>query len=193
MSVHLKDYIFKKPPKNGQYYTIAIDGRGGSGKTTFLQYVATLLPDFIMINGDDYFEPSENTIAWGEFNDERFEKDVIMPLKRGDTNLLYRPYDWHAKPSLTDKKLQITKGICIERSFSFAFDLDWDCKIWVETPAKIALQRGQERDQMPLEQGYRAWKEVWQPREDTHIQKINPLKTSDIVIDGTTDFKSQIN
>jgi uridine kinase len=184
--------IQQNPPKNGKFYIIAIDGRGGAGKTTLLKYIAKLLPNFIMLNGDDYFEPDDTTIAWGSFNDERFSKDVIAPLRNGEMTLNYRPYNWHAKPHISEKKITITKGICIERSFSFSFDVDWDLKIWVETPSDIALERGQVRDEMPLEEGLKIWTEVWKPKEDIHIKKINPLKTADIVIDGTKPFESQL-
>lgn len=192
MTYELKDKIYKNPPKNGKYYLIAIDGRGGAGKTTLTEYIAKLIPEFTVINGDDYFEPDDSTIAFGSFNDERFFHDVIKPLQEGKTELPYRPYSWHTDPHITDKPLTITKGVIIERSFSFLFELDYDLKIWVQTLAQLALQRGQERDEMPLEQGYRSWKEVWQPQEDAHFEKVKPLETADIIIDGTKPFEQQM-
>lgn len=192
MKKHIKQILDSKPPKNGKFYIIAVDGRGGAGKTTLTEYLETLLPDFDILNGDEYFEPAENTIAFGAFNEVRFEQEVLEPLRNSVTDFVYHPYDWHKKPHLQDKKLNILLGIIVERSGSFAFNLNYDLKIWVETPAKLALQRGQERDEMPLEQGYRSWKEVWQPQEDAHFKKVKPLETADIVIDGTKSFKEQI-
>ncbi len=193
MATDLKKTIHKNPPKNGKYYLVAIDGRGGAGKTTLTEYVTKILPNFTVINGDDYFEPDENTIAFGSFNDERFHNDVVSHLQKHERSIAYRPYDWHKTPHITERQLTIGDGLIIERNLIFAVDLDWDIKIWVEAPADLALQRGQERDEMPLEQGYRSWKEVWQPAEDAHIKKFRPLETSDIVIDGTKDFKLQIS
>lgn len=192
MIIDLKQKIYGNKPKNGKYYIVAIDGRGGAGKTTLTEHIAKLLSEFTVLNGDEYFEPDDNTIAFGAFNEERFEKEVLEPLRNGETDFTYHPYDWHKKPNLQEKELHITKGIIIERSSSFAFDLDYDLKIWVETPAKLALQRGQERDEMPLEQGYRSWKEVWQPQEDAHFSKYKPLETADIVIEGTKSFEDQL-
>lgn len=181
-----------KPPKNGRFYTVAIDGRGGSGKSLFAENLKKLLPDFVFLNGDDYFEPTPNDIAWGAFNDERFIEDVIEPLKQGKTSIVYKPYNWHSKSHITERPINIDQGICIERAFSFGFDLDWDLKIWVETPADISLARGLERDKMPRKQALKAWNEVWKPKEDMYIKEIDPLKTADIVVDGTKPFEDQL-
>lgn len=190
--INFKDKLFAKPPKNGKFYVIAIDGRGGSGKPALAGYISSLLPDFLYINGDDYFEPTPNAIAWGDFNDKRFEEDVIEPLRDGRNTLVYRPYNWRSKPHISEKKMTVGKGVCIERCYSFEFDLDWDLKIWVETTSDISFKRGLERDKMPIEQATRAWKEVWQPREDRYIELIKPAQIADINIDGTMPFQEQL-
>lgn len=193
MIVNIKNRIYKKAPKNGQYYIVVVDGRGGAGKTTLTEYLSRLLPSFCVLNGDDFFEPDDNTIAFGSFNEGRFEAEVLASLRAGEADFVYHKYDWHKKPNLQRKKMTISEGIIIERSGSFGFNLPYDYKIWVETPADLALRRGQERDQMPLDQGYRSWKEVWQPQEDAHFNKVKPLQNSDVVIDGTKSFELQIH
>lgn len=192
MKINLKNKVYKNKPKNGKFYIIAVDGRGGAGKTTLTEYIAKLLPGFTILHGDEYFEHVEDTIAFGAFNDERFEKEVLKRIRNGETSFTYYSYDWHKEPHLQAKVLNISEGVVIERSSSFAFNLDYDLRIWVETPARLALQRGQERDEMPLEQGYRSWKEIWKPQEDAHFQKYRPLETADIVIDGTNPFEAQL-
>lgn len=192
MSINLREQIYSKPPKNGSYYVIAIDGRGGAGKSTLTEYVATLLPNFTIINGDEYFEPDDTTIAFGSFNDERFIKDVINPLQEGKKEFVYHPYDRDATPPTQDKPLRISDGVIIERSFSLGFELDWDLTIWVETPQQLALDRSQERDEMPLEEGLKQWEVIWKPKEDAYFEKVKPLETADIVIDGTKSFSEQV-
>lgn len=72
------------------------------------------------------------------------------------------------------------------------FDLNWDLKIWVETPKDICLKRGLEKDKDLGERAAKAWQEVWQPQEDTYIRQTNPQDQADIAVDGTRSFEGQI-
>lgn len=190
MSTDLKKKIYSSPPKNGKFYLVAIDGRGGSGKTKLAAYITNILEDFTFIEGDDYFEPNDDPRTWGDFNDERFIQDVIDPLKRGGT-FHYRPYDYEHKVIEDGRLIKVSKGLCLERCYSFAFDLDWDLKIWVDTPRNICLERGLSRDN-DMDKALVAWQEVWQPKEDSYIKKTDPIKIADIIIDGTTLFDTQL-
>jgi uridine kinase len=186
----LQNFLTTHQPKNGRFFTIAIDGRGGSGKSTFAELLKGKLSGFVVLNGDDYFEPVDDPVVWGEFNDDRFAHDVIVPLKTGN-NFTYRPYDWHTDPHITDKKVEVTKGVCLERCYSLKFDLDWDLKIWVETPKEICLERGLARENMPLEKSLPAWN-VWQQREDEYIRDFKPQEEADIIINGAKLFEEQL-
>ncbi len=183
-------HLGEAAPKNGKFFTIAIDGRGGSGKTVLTQRLQKLLPGFIFLNGDDYFEPVEGQIVWGDFNDKRFRGDIIEPLKKGNS-FIYRPYDWHKEPHITEKPITIEKGFGLERCFSFNFDLDWDLRIWVEAPKGICLERGLARENMPKDRVLKAW-QIWQLAEDKYIANIRPQEIADIVIDGTKPFGVQL-
>lgn len=175
-------FLQANQPKNGRFFTIAIDGRGGSGKSTLAKMLKPYLPGFSILNGDDYFEPINDPIVWGDFNDERFAQEVIVPLQTGNT-FMYRPYNWHAEPAITEEERVVTNGFCLERCYSFTFDLDWDLKIWVETPKDVCLERGLARDALPGERKkiMAAWK-VWQQQEDAYISQQHPQDIADIVI-----------
>jgi uridine kinase len=190
MTLSLENFIRDHRPKNGRFFTIAIDGRDGSGKTSFAKVLETYLPGFVMLNGDDYFEPINDPIVWGEFNDERFAQDVIEPLKQ-DNTFTYRPYDWHSEPHISEKQITVEQGICLERCYSFTFELDWDLKIWVETPREICIERGLARETLPREQTVPAW-EIWQTQRDEYIRTFRPQEKADIVIDGMKSFEEQI-
>jgi len=186
----LDHYFATYEPNNGRFFTIAIDGRGASGKSALAEYLKKLLPDFVILNGDDYFEPINHQDVRGDFNDERFKQDIIAPLNHGNM-FPYRPYDWHAEPHISERQVTVTKGFCLERCCSFTFDLDWDLRIWVETPKDTCLERGLARENMPRDRVLKAW-QVWQAAEDKYIQDFNPASKAGLVVDGTKPLEEQI-
>lgn len=192
--VNLREEIFARRPRNDKFYIFAIDGHDGSGKTSLAKYLAALMSEFVFINGDDYWEPIQSEQAWGEFNEGRFQEDVVSPLKNGKAKLNYRPFDWDAEPNISERVITIDKGIFIERVKSFGLDLDYDYKIWVDTPSETCFERGVPRDGdgLPRERVERTWREVWMPDRAEYIERIKPLETADIIIDGTKPFASQL-
>lgn len=191
-AINLIQLIDNKPPKNGKYYVIAIDGRGGAGKSSLSKYISKLLPDFSYICGDSYFEPISHPIAWGGYNEERFYKDVIKPLGDTDTHINFRPYDWDSSDHIQNMPIDIGKGLFMDCCYSFTFDLDYDLKIWVDTPREVALARGIHRSTMPKEHAEKVWNEFWKPMEDKYIAEARPMQQADIVIDGTKPYEEQL-
>jgi uridine kinase len=190
--ISLNDQLNTSPPKNGKYYIVAIDGRGGSGKSSLSKYIQTFLGDYCYICGDNYFEPIAHPVAWGGYNEERFQEDVLRPLAEAKTTIDFRPYDWDHEPHIKDQPFNITRGVFIDRCYSFSFDLEYDLKIWVETPRQVALERGVHRSIMPKERAEKVWSELWKPMEDKYIELTKPTEIADIVIDGTKSFEIQL-
>lgn len=188
----VEERLLANPFRNGRFYTIAIDGRAGSGKSTLAKLFVSLLPGYTHMNGDDYFEPAKDEIVWGSFNDKRFIHEVVGPLKNGNT-ITYRPYDWHTNPPISQKKITIQKGLCLDRCYSFKFNFKWDLKIWVETPRDICLKRGVARERLPQDTVLKTWRDVWQPLEDAYIAEYLPVTKADVIFDGTKPFKDQLN
>jgi uridine kinase len=189
----LRDLVGQLRASNGSYLTICIDGRGASGKSTLADVLAAQWPDFVVIHGDDYFEARDDPITWGDFNEERFDAEVLSRLRRGEPHLRLHPYDFALDRVVDGPVLDVDRGVIVERWFGFGLDVPWDLRIWVETPAEVCLRRGLARDG-PSALGDRArvaWETVWQPREQRYIDSIKPEALADVVLDGTRDFAAQ--
>lgn len=180
-------------PKNGAYLTVAIDGRGASGKSTLAEFLRKELSRFTIINGDDFFEPVEHPILWGEFNDERFRDEVLNPIKSGRHDFTIRPYDFPSGELGRPKPLRIDQGVIIERCFSFQLPISWDIRIWVESPSTVCLERGLKRDGATAmgERGTKAWTQIWQPKETRYIAESSPMTVADFIINGIQDFNGE--
>ncbi|THV42170.1 uridine kinase family protein [Glycomyces buryatensis] len=183
MIEELSNQITARSPKNGQFLMVAIDGRGGSGKSTLTDKLAPRLPGFTVIHGDDYWEPSQDS-EFGWFNEDRFHHDVVEPLGKGRRHLTYRPYDWEAEPHGRSQELVVGAGIVIERCYSMGLRLDWDYTVWVDATPELALERGIGREPHQAE----VWANLWLPREDAYIEREQPKARADTVIDAAEHF-----
>jgi uridine kinase len=179
-------------PRNAAYSTVCIDGRGGSGKSSLAVYLGTLLSGFSIVHGDDYFEPHDDPITWGDINEDRLDADVLAPIRGGAPSFTVRPYDFVLSRVAAGRSVTVERGIIFERAFAFSLPVRWDLTIWVETPPEVCLARGIARDGDA--QGHRAreaWEEVWQPREEEYIRVTTPRARADIIVDGTAPFEDQ--
>ncbi len=180
-------------PKNGEYITIAIDGRGASGKSALAEFLSQELEEFTIINGDDFFEPHSNEITWGEFNEERFRNEVLLPVRMGLREFPIRLFDFPNGELGQPKQMNIDRGVIIERCYSFELPIDWDVRIWVETPEEICLERGLQREGAKVlgKRAADAWSQIWQPRESRYIAKFQPIQIADFVVAGTQAFEDE--
>jgi hypothetical protein len=189
--ISLKEQLDGKEPKNDSYFLVSIDGRGGAGKTTLSEYLSPLIPKYFLLHGDIYFEPTPGGRAFGTFNDERFVREIIDPAIAGIRDINFQVFDWSIQALREKVSVTIESGLIIDRWLSFALPIEWDLRIWVETPPSTTLARGLHRnDSNPEIEGI--WRDIWMPQEERHIAKFMPQQTADIVLDGTLDFASQI-
>lgn len=188
----VQSYLETKAPNNGSFFAIAIDGRGGSGKTLLAVYLRQVLLGFAVLNGDDYFEPTPNGATWGGFNEDRLEQDVLKPLQKASETIGYRPYIWEEEAVAPVRPITTTGSVCLERCYTFAMNVPWDLKIWVETPKELCLERGLSREAVERDKVEKAWRGVWWPKEDAYISDSKPSEQAEVVLFGTQDFRDQI-
>lgn len=174
------DILAHAPPDGFEVKFVAIDGHGGAGKTTIAGKLANLLNAQI-IHTDDFASP-DNYLDWWP----KLVRDVFDPIRMGYTKLNYQPTSWwpdhHPAPV---KDQPVTPIIIIEGVASARKEMRpyLSYAIWVETPRKICLERGLDRDgQDKLE----IW-ESWLEDEDDYAESHKPQDYANIVVNGYDD------
>jgi uridine kinase len=175
---------------------IGITGGSGSGKTTIVNKIAEIVPDFQFIPQDNYYKSAEhisnqNITAFNFDHPSAFDNDLIFEqlgaLKAGEAVDMPQ-YDFvrHRRASETIRispaKLVIFEGIMIffEKRIRDLIDL----KVYVDTPDDIRFIRRLQRDMK--ERGrtqdsvVRQYLEVVRPG---HYQFVEPTKAyADIIV-----------
>lgn len=193
--IRLDNVLRERTPNNGVYLTICVDGRGASGKTTLADFLGTRLDGFTVLHGDDYFEPHDDPITWGDFNETRFDADVLSRVRIGERPIPLKPFDFPHGRIGDEQLLAISRGLLLERWFGLALDAPWDVTIWVDTPPEVCLERGLSRDGAAAlgDRARLAWETVWQPREERYIRATAPTDAAQFVVDGTRPFNDQFS
>ena len=175
---------------------IGITGGSGSGKTTIVNKIAEIVPDFQFIPQDNYYKSAEhisnqNITAFNFDHPSAFDNDLIFEqlgaLKAGEAVDMPQ-YDFvrHRRASETIRispaKLVVFEGIMIffEKRIRDLIDL----KVYVDTPDDIRFIRRLQRDMK--ERGrtqdsvVRQYLEVVRPG---HYQFVEPTKAyADIIV-----------
>jgi uridine kinase len=181
-----------RPPLVGHVKFIAIDGHGGSGKSS----LANLLADKLhaqVIHTDD-IAGWDNPLNWWPLVIER----VFEPIQAGAKTLSYPRSKWWENHNpepvvgqpVTD--IMILEGVSsLRKEFRPYLSLG----IFVDTPEGICLERGLARDLSTgksREELQKIWQD-WLKDEDAYMERDLPAKYADIVIDGTRPFEELSN
>jgi uridine kinase len=193
-TTHPKDIyraIANKKPKFGNVAFIAVDGHGGSGKSHVANYLAHKLHAEI-IHTDD-FASWDNPLNWWPLVIER----VFRPIAGGATTLSYPRSKWwpdHQPEPMIDQpvtSIMILEGVSSLRK-EFRTYLSFG--IFVDTPEEIGLERGIKRDASsgkPREEIVKLWQQ-WLHEENIYLQRDQPKRYADLIIDGTKPLEQQI-
>ncbi|MBU6323181.1 MAG: hypothetical protein KGI41_01635 [Patescibacteria group bacterium] len=183
----IRESLAKKSPKVGNVLFIAIDGHGGSGKSTFAGLLSEVL-NAEVIRQDD-FASWDNPLNWWPIIIER----VFEPIMAGATNISYPRSKWwpnHKPEPVIDKPvtpIMILEGVSSSRR---EFRKYISMAIFIDTPEDVCFRRGTERDlatgktQKEVEA---EWKN-WLKEEDEYFARDNPKSYADVVIDGLKPF-----
>ena len=163
---------------------IAIDGKCTSGKTTLAARLAEIY-DCNVFHMDDFFLLPEQRIperfaeVGGNLDYERFQEEVLLPLKSGKA-FSYRPFDCStftlsAPVAVTPKKLNIIEGTYSHHPY---FGDPYDLKILLTVDEETQRQRILERPAFL----HKRFFEEWIPMENRYFDGFRIAEKCDLVI-----------
>lgn len=188
LKIDLAGALATKRPRVGNTLFIAVDGHGGSGKSTFAQLLAQKLHAEVVRTDD--FASWDNPLDWWPLVIER----VFEPVRNGARTLDYprarlredRDPDPVVAQPVTD--VMIMEGVsALREEFRDYISLGF----FVDTSRETCLRRAIKRDTGKTEEAPQALDE-WFEEEDVHMARDNPKAYADFVIDGSKPFGDQI-
>lgn len=179
----LKSAIANAPRPAGMTTAIiAIDGCGGSGKSTFAARLAKLL-DCSLVHTDD-FASWNNALGWHP----RMVEQVMRPLLE-NTTARYQRYDWGTRQlaewhEVEPQLYAIVEGVSSSRA---EFQEFLTYRIYVEADRETRLKRGLDRDGVEALELWRGW----MAEEDAYLKRDDPMRHADIVVAGNPEMQAK--
>ncbi|QUG42583.1 (d)CMP kinase [Psychrobacillus sp. INOP01] len=167
---------------------IAIDGRCGSGKSTFASTLANELNGQI-VQMDDFFLPvqlrtKERLQQAGEnIHYERFNEEVIIPITRGE-DIALQSYDCTTDSFKELQKLPKKFLFIIEGTYSLYQKIRdiYDVKIFMTVDSSIQVTRIKERNGI---ESLGIFQQKWIPLEEKYFSEYSIENHCDVTIDTT--------
>lgn len=181
---YIEDLVRKISSLSRKHQTllVAIDGRGGSGKSTLSVKLVENLHDVNVVHLDDF--------AYPETDRQRLLNQVINPLENNNP-ARYQRFDWGTKQLAEWHDIK-PGGIVIVEGVSTLHDVlykHFDFKIWIECPAEVGFNRGLSRDLNVYKVNTKDdWINKWMPEEKKYIEEHKPQEKADFIVDGTIEL-----
>ena len=176
--VNVQSIVAEIMGRPGPVRLVAVDGPGGSGKSTFALRLAVAADGAMVVHTDDFASAGHPLDWW-----PRLLEQVIEPLARG-VAASYQRYDW-LSGSLAEWHVVEPAPIVIVEGVSSGRE-EWLAKlsyvVWIDTPREIRLRRGLDRDG---DDALDFWK-IWMAAEDEHYREDQTRDRADVVVDGTS-------
>ncbi|MGB7444527.1 MAG: hypothetical protein WA919_25965 [Coleofasciculaceae cyanobacterium] len=172
---------------------IAIDGRGGAGKSTLARAIQSKYLGLVHVEFDAFHLPLAEVQDFEHFDITRILNQLIIPFQEEQPLISYQRYNWGylqgRSDGLDEELVSIgpANGVILEGCGTFHPKLlpHFALKIWIDIPLEIARERGISRDihEYGLDEAnvHSLWSdwEVWQERL---IRQNNPADYADIIV-----------
>ncbi|GAA2977425.1 hypothetical protein GCM10010519_10530 [Streptomyces lactacystinicus] len=183
------DGLLQLSRTQGATRIVAIDGTGGSGKTTLAAAVAGHLDGAVIVHVDDFYRPMpdrERELLDAEqgyhryFDWERLRDQVLIPL-RDDRAARYQVYDWTTGQLGAWREIASGTVVIVEGVYSARPELAryYHFTAYVDTPRGVCLQRVRARGENP-----EAWIRRWRAAEDHYVHTTWPQTRAKLLVRG---------
>lgn len=171
--------VLGRDARLGEVRLVAVDGRAGSGKTTFAGRLSRALrhagADVAELHTDDFLDGWAELLAWRP----RLEEWVFAPFKAGQ-DARYRRYDWVAERLRDEWEPLRRPDVLVVEGVGSASVADLTLAVCVRAPAGLRLERGLIRDGEALRPQW----ERWMADEDRFFADGTALRGVDVHVDG---------
>ena len=179
--------VLRREPRLGPVRLVGVDGRAGSGKTTFARRLSRALrgsgATVGEVHTDDLLEGWTDMVSFWP----RLREWILDPLSRGEP-ARYRVYDWHAKRfgdewhALAVPDVLVVEGVTTTRR---AVRAQLSLGVCVLAERDLRLARGIERDG----EGLRPEWVRWMAAEDAHFAEDETVEHVELLVDGAPDVE----
>lgn len=171
-------------PSAARPLVVAVDGHGGSGKSTIARAIAAAM-SAALVHTDDFFMPAAGAAgprrSLGDYYDwRRLRAEGLAPLLAGHGASFCR-FDWESGVLGGTVTVAPAGLIVLEGVFSAAPVLSGlpDRAIFVETPEQERMRRLRRR--ITAEE----WDDDWLAAERAYFDRTRPPSSFDLIVPGT--------
>ena len=167
----------KRKARCGNVRIVTVDGKAGSGKTTFASHLSHVLNDCPVVSMDSLYNGWDHALEDETFT--RIIEQILNPLKlTGCAN--YQTYDWHEKmfaktTSITNAETVIIEGVGSGHPKLSSFV---SLAIWIEADERSLLSRVLQRDGDEIREDMLRW----QKKEITFFKQFKIKESADYII-----------
>ncbi|MBO4213272.1 MAG: hypothetical protein J5894_04075 [Clostridia bacterium] len=168
----------------GKRVIVAIDGRCAAGKTTFAEELK-LATGCTVFHTDDYFLRPEQRVderlstPGGNFDRERFLKEVLRPLSSGEDSVVFRKFD--CKTMTLGEPVTVVPAdvVVVEGAYSCHPDLFgfYDLRVFLSVSKDEQISRISARNGAD---GLQKFLEKWIPMEEAYFSAFDVEHRCDI-------------
>jgi len=166
---------WSRAPAAGRTRVIAVDGRSGSGKTSFANALRAALPDAPVVTLEYLYGGWDGL----ERGIDMLVSEVLEPIAQERTALVPR-YDWIAARwdtpwALEPPEVLIVEGVGAGAQRAAAHE---SVLIWTEAPASVRKKRALDRDGETLAPYW----DAWAAQEDAMLARERTPERADLIL-----------